>query len=532
MRITLVNVEDGILSIGFRKMAALVRSLYPATEVRYVAPGRRSIREHLFPSTPRELDEAAEEIAWGVRGADVVGFSSMSIHSATVQNVIAHLRRLSPRTYVVWGGCHGILSPESAIEHADAVCTGEGEVAFSKFLTAFERGQDHFGIGNFWFRRGADVVRNGFLPLIPNEALGRYPSPLYADPAETIYEPGSGFVPMTLGHYLRFNGLGYRTVWSIGCPFHCTFCGNTKFIENDRAYQKIRHSPVPSLMRELRAAKERHPHIRSVLFDDDSFMALPLDLIEEFATEYRKTVGVPFTVTGVIPNYVREDKLEVLTAAGLVRIRMGIQSGSERMLDFYKRPAPPEKVLRSTEIVNRFRRVMIAPAYDIITDNPIETAEDVRATLRLVYELPRPFTLNIFSLHVMPNTALARQFESLGVEPGDAGKELQTPHPHARQRSALSPLRGEAAQGAVRKAPFEGPPGERRATALSESAPCPSSAMVAAALGGSPALHGLFESSRTGRVPALRSRRHRPLAQIRQSQRRAGDARKARLGAS
>ena len=224
---------------------------------------------------------------------------------------------------------------------------------------------------------------------------------------------------------MKFNGLSYRTVWSIGCPFHCTFCGNTKFIENDRSYQKIRHSPVPSLMKELRAAKERHPHLRSVVFDDDSFMALPADLLQDFARHYKDTIGIPFTVTGVIPNYVKEKKLQILTRAGLIRIRMGIQSGSARLLNFYKRPAPPEKVLKSAETVNLFRRTMIPPAYDIITDNPIETADDVRATLQLVYDLPRPFTLNIFSLNVMPNTELARQFAELGIEPGGAGRNFK-----------------------------------------------------------------------------------------------------------
>ncbi len=425
MKIALVNVEDGIVSIGFRKMAALVKSLHPDAAIRYVAPGRRSLREHLFPSNAGRGERAAEEIAWSLDGADVVGFSSMSIHSGTVQGIIAHLRRVSPRTYVVWGGCHGILDPESAIEHADAVCTGEGEVAFAQLLEALGTGRDPFGTPNFWFRRGGDVVRNGFLPLLTNEELGAYPSPVYGDPGERIFEPGRGFVPMALRHYLKFNGLSYRTVWSIGCPFHCTFCGNTKFIENDPAYQKIRHSPVPALMRELRGVRDRHPHVRSIVFDDDSFMALPLPLIEEFARQYRETVGVPFTVTGVIPSYVRQEKLEVLTAAGLIRIRMGIQSGSERMLRFYERPALPPKVLSSAEVVHRFHRVMIPPAYDIITDNPIETAEDVRATLRLVYDLPRPFTLNVFSLHVMPNTALARQFQELGVEPGEAGRNFK-----------------------------------------------------------------------------------------------------------
>jgi hypothetical protein len=34
----------------------------------------------------------------------------------------------------------------------------------------------------------------------------------------------------------------------------------------------------------------------------------------------------------------------------------------------------------------------------------------------MVYDLPRPFTLNLFSLRVMPNTDLAGQFDELGLD--------------------------------------------------------------------------------------------------------------------
>ena len=124
MKLTLVNVEDGIVSAGFRKMASHVRSYHPDVAIRYVTPGRRSLKEHLFPSNAGESDAFCRAIADELTGADVVGFSSMSIHAVTVAGIISHLRRASPSTFVVWGGCHGVLEPEAAIQHADAVCTG------------------------------------------------------------------------------------------------------------------------------------------------------------------------------------------------------------------------------------------------------------------------------------------------------------------------------------------------------------------------------------------------------------------------
>src|SRR5262249_10007490 len=161
--------------------------------------------------------------------------------------------------------------------------------------------------------------------------------------------------------------------------------------------RKIRHSSPSMIIAELKDAKQKHPHLSSVVFDDDSFMALPMRVMEDFCEQYKREIGLPFVITGLIPNYVRDDKLRLLVNAGMNRVRMGIQSGSEAILEFYDRPTPIARVKEACTILNQFREHMIPPAFDIILDNPIETVEDNHATLDLIYTMPRPFTLNIFS---------------------------------------------------------------------------------------------------------------------------------------
>jgi len=72
---------------------------------------------------------------------------------------------------------------------------------------------------------------------------------------------------------------------------------------------------------------------------------------------------------------------------------MGVQSGSQRILDFYRRPTPIARVERAAADLAKFSKYHINPAYDIICDNPIETRQDVVDTLELIYRLARPFTL-------------------------------------------------------------------------------------------------------------------------------------------
>jgi anaerobic magnesium-protoporphyrin IX monomethyl ester cyclase len=422
VRIKLVSLEDGITSCGFRKMAAFAARINEDTESCYVSTNRyRSIRNGLrgtLGSAGSLEDEDVDLAARGLIDADVVGFSSMTGYADLTRRLITRVKELDPSTFVIWGGIHPIIHPEDAIlADVDAICTGEGEFAFEELRSCLLEDRDPTHVKNFWFK-GADgaIVRNSFLPLMSTAEMESLPFPQYGE-GETIYEAGAGFGPMNARHYIDNDGLSYTTLWSIGCPFHCTYCGNTKFISNDPKYKRIRHPSARYIVDEVKTARARFPHLSHVSFHDDSFMAIPYREIEEFAELWKAELDLPFAVYGVIPNYVKQDKFELLTWAGMNRIRMGIQSGSRRTLDFYKRPSPPEKILAAGHVNASFApKYHIPPAYDIITDNPIETREDIRDTLQLLYDMERPYTLFIYALKVIPNTELEKKLKELGVD--------------------------------------------------------------------------------------------------------------------
>lgn len=426
MRINIVSIDDSLMSIGTRKVCAYMRRVNPDTHIYYLPLSNYfSLWALIYPRFGRglDVDREADAIAESIADADVVAFSSMTHTAGATKTLIDAVRRVNPKAYIIWGGIHPIIVPEDAVLHADAVCTGEGEFAFEQFLDAFSNGRDFTGTRNFWFNRGGKIIKNDFLPLMTREEMETLPLPTYAED-ELVYKPkAKGFVPLTPNDYLKSTGLTYFTIWTVGCPFKCTFCGNTKFIENDRNYTKLRFPSPQWIVNEINAARSRHPHLSTVCFVDDSLMALPMRVLEEFATVYKAEVGLRFFIPGIIPSYVKRDKVEVLLEAGMYEVRMGIQSGSQRTLDFYKRPATPAKVLASAEIFADYKKYLMPPAYDFIMDNPIETREDMLDTLELIYKLRRPFTLNLFSLRVQPNTTLARQFEELEDKPGEMAKK-------------------------------------------------------------------------------------------------------------
>ena len=139
-------------------------------------------------------------------------------------------------------------------------------------------------------------------------------------------------------------------------------------------------------------------------------MAIPKRTLQEFAYKWKQEIDLPFAVVGLIPSFVKEDKFEILVDAGMNRVRMGVQSGSDKILEFYQRPNKPGLIHNAASIISKFKKYIIPPVYDIILDNPIEDKQDVLDTLHLLYNMPRPFTLQIFSLRVIKNSTLEKQF--------------------------------------------------------------------------------------------------------------------------
>lgn len=177
MRIHIVSLDESLISTGVRKLAAYVCMLNPDTTIHYIALGNyRSPLAWLFPHHPQTLDsQQAYSIAEPIADADIVAFSSMSHLADHTKAIIREVRRINPKAFIIWGGIHPILVPQDAVEHADAVCTGEGEFAFAEFFDAFRNGRDYTGTRNFWFHRAGTIIRNGFRPLMTSAEMDTLP---------------------------------------------------------------------------------------------------------------------------------------------------------------------------------------------------------------------------------------------------------------------------------------------------------------------------------------------------------------------
>ena len=410
MKIKLVSVEEGIAAIGFRRLAAVARKLNPEAQIYFLATGNLySLRTHLFPSrAARFTSQDIKAIAAELCGADLLCFSSMTPASGCVEEIIREARKIKKDIFILWGGSHCIIYPDEALREADAICTTEGEDVFEKFYAGFSGNQNYTATAGMWFKTGREVIKNLYPKLADSARLDSFPPLFYGLDCRLYDFSLKAFRAFTKKDYLRYNGLSYRTILSRGCPFSCIYCANDAFLRIDKGFGRLRYPSVDKILGEIEQALRVYPFISHVIFYDDSFIALPFEYLGEFCRQYKKRIGLSFVVFGMHPNFVTREKVELLAEAGMNRMRMGIQSASERILSFYQRPTPLKKIRESAGILAGAAKKykMIPPAYDIISDNPMETRDDVVQTLRFLYELERPYTLTLFSLRVFPKTRL------------------------------------------------------------------------------------------------------------------------------
>ena len=417
MKIGLLYVGSSLSPYGFRKLGAIARRFDSSCHLHFLIPknqhysslsrflGLNSSDLAFTPDDFRRIAQAFSEM-------DIIAISCMSLEANLVKQLIPALRNANPRAFILWGGVHTIINPEDCIPYVDAICTNEGELAFHEILQRLEDERSFQDVRNFWFKHDGKIIKNPIRPLMSSKEMNALPFPLYGE-HERIYQKGIGFRTVTVQDHLKLSAMCYNTIWTRGCPFKCTYCSNNKFLSVDREYGKIRHPSIEHIIGEIKAALSKHPHLQAISFNDDCFISLSQEILQEFANRIKKEIGLPFAVYGLTPVHIKQEKIEILLSGGLNRVRMGIQSGSDEILKFYKRPNRKGLIKESTDILGGFKKRIIPPAYDIILDNPVETKSDVHDTLRLVNNMPRPFTLNIFSLRSIPNTELELQLKEL-----------------------------------------------------------------------------------------------------------------------
>ena len=267
---------------------------------------------------------------------------------------------------------------------ADAVLPGEADVSFLALADAWRESRD--------------------------AALADLPGLIYAD--------GSGGVAHTShAHSVRdldalplpawdlVNIGQYRTAWTDahgrfswnmisarGCPFGCNWCAKPIF---GRRYAQRSPESVAHEIQMLRAAV-RPDHI---WFADDIF-GLTAKWVTRFAEEVTaRHVRTPFMMQ-CRADLLRPNVVAALAAAGAEEVWIGVESGSQRILDAMDKGTTVDEVRTATRALKAYG---IRACWFLQLGYPSETWEDLLLTRDLVREV-KPDDIGVSVAYPLPGT--------------------------------------------------------------------------------------------------------------------------------
>ncbi|PIU89538.1 hypothetical protein COS64_00430 [archaeon CG06_land_8_20_14_3_00_37_11] len=296
---------------------------------------------------------------------DIVCFSSRSGEYDDVKKM-ARLFRKNHKALYVCGGIHPTVFPEEVINSKvfDALCIGEGEEALYELAGKISRKKNYFSVQNFWFRKGAEIVRNPVRSLIKDlDAL-----------------PIIDYDLFDMNQYLtvRYGQVDY--VSARGCPFQCAYCINHFLIKKYKGkgvYARTKSGK--KIIDELKLLKSKYPKIRSVKIADELFI-INNERLDYLGKHYNKEIGLPFECD-VRADFCTDNKIKLLKMMGCSKLNIAIESGDEKL-----RYELLKKRISDEHIINAFK---YARKYGIPTMSfniigfPDETKEQIEKTINL-----------------------------------------------------------------------------------------------------------------------------------------------------
>ncbi len=373
MRVLLVypNIDSPIgVNHGLLAISGVLRA-------RGHEPHLLHVNEKLF-----DVPDAAALVA-RVRELDpgVVGFSVLSQQYPWSVAAAQALRAACPGVALVAGGVHCTMVPDEVVAdgHFDVVAVGEAELAFGELVDRLERGEDVSDVPCMRFPARSRFNRR--LTPIAN-SVGAFPDLSALPPLD--------YDLFDLPRIIRSKNGWFGVLTSRGCPYKCTYCFNReivdRYLEDGAASspkEYLRHYPVERMIGDLRALKQAHPDIETLIFDDDLF-TLDRAYVRAFCAAYAASgLGLPFVVNAHVQVF-DEEMAFWLREAGCFMVKYGLESGSRRVRkEVLWRYMSNDTIVRATRA---------AHTYDLHTSAfvmfglPTETRDEVLETLRLCAE--------------------------------------------------------------------------------------------------------------------------------------------------
>jgi anaerobic magnesium-protoporphyrin IX monomethyl ester cyclase len=316
---------------------------------------------------------------------DVVGISVLSCKLPSALLVARLARQIVPRARIIVGGDHTVyFAKELAAEPAiDAVVIGEGEDTACELLEAWASGRDIRYVRGIAFRDGAAVIRTPRRKLIDD--LDRLPLP-----NRSLLENVASYRPEDMGLIMT----------SRGCPYHCTFCGIAASLGRSARFRSI-----GNCIEEI-AATHRNYGTDYFSFRDGTFTLDRQRTVDFCHALAESGLGVSWECL-TRPDCLDDELIGIMMAANCVQVRLGLESGSQRVLKYMRKDITVSEYQRAADLLERHG--LFWSAY-LMFGVPEDTVEDIQATLELAERL-QPSFITVARYVPLPGTPMYKDVQ-------------------------------------------------------------------------------------------------------------------------
>lgn len=334
---------------------------FPPLGVLYLASALESQGVDVQVADLAGKEEQIEQSVGNLEAADLYGVTATTPQYPWAKRVLAALRKTGHSSPVAIGGAHPSSAPLKCQEDGfDCVVIGEGELAIGELVSMVQQG----------------------LPLPPTLQMP------YIDHIDDVMPPARRLLPIHDYGYRIDGGQATTLITSRGCPFSCAFCSKDVWQRGARLHS------ASYVLAELHSIIAQYGFDRFLFLDDLITISKKrlLALCEGIAP-----LGIKWRC------YARADttSTEMILAmkeAGCVEVGVGIESGSQKILDAVSKGATVE---RNTRFVLDCKEVGLPVNVFIMIGLPGETYETVAETRQWMESVrPDRFGFNIFAPYV------------------------------------------------------------------------------------------------------------------------------------
>jgi radical SAM superfamily enzyme YgiQ (UPF0313 family) len=399
MKITLIPLEELIVSLGIRSMSAILKEKGHDVSIIFI---RGIIGERFSGNIIKQITDLCID-------SDVIGISLMSNYFLQAIQLTQALKE-STSALIIWGGVHPTFRPEECLKYADAVCIGEGESPMAELADKMAAKTSYTDTNGFWFSKKGNIVKNN-LPILL-EDLEKLPFPDYRLDGHYVRTKDK-IEKMTKNLFAQSltkcqvskdqTVVEYYISMSRGCPFVCSYCASSsiKSLYPGQKYHRIQS--IKKTINYVRSLISEFDFIKSIYFADDDIFSAPMERIQEFSREWKKHVQLPFYATCSPWSY-SEEKIRLFANAGMIYFNLGIQSVTKTGCEVFNRKVTRSRLKFIIDSMQKFET--LTPVYDFLVDNPYETDEDRMENFNFILDIPFPREIKVFSLIPFPGSAI------------------------------------------------------------------------------------------------------------------------------